>query len=237
MYNREDLFINDQSCINIGLYPAELPGISVPARQYNETTIPGRDGIFYEDLETFDDINQSVKFNFRARKGQTVDTSFRQYRRFLRNAKTYAKQSDPTVFYKIKKVTIGDLSRGTSFTIGTFDCEFVLAPYAYLQTGAVEYPIQKVVNNPFDVCHPIYILKGNGSCNLIINGKSMKCNVSGKLFIDTELRLAYRSNGEWVNSSVSGNYEDLYLQSGLNSIKVTNSSILLRVIPNWRYEP
>lgn len=237
MYNQEDLFIDDQSCIDIGLYPAELPGISVPARQYNETTIPGRDGVFYEDLGTFDDIVQSVKFNFRSKKGQTVDTTFRYFRSLLRKARTYAKQSDPTVFYKIKKVTIGNLSRGTALTIGTFDCEFILEPYAYLQVGTVDYPIEKVVNNLYDECHPIYILKGQGACILKINGKSMECNVSGELYIDTELRLSYRSNGERVNSNVSGNYDDLYLHSGLNSIKVSNSFIELRVIPNWRYEP
>lgn len=236
-WNKEDIFLDQQSCIRTGLYPAEVPKISVSNRQYRETDIPGRDGIFYEDLETYEDLTQTIKFNFRARKGHTVDETFRSFRRMIRKSKTLAKQSDNTVFYKIKKVSIGELDRGTSYTIGTFDVEFTLDPYAYLRSGSYPLALDRVKDNKYDLCKPIYILNGEGNCDLTVNGKVMKCNVSDNLYIDTDLMLAYRKDGNIVNSEISGNYEDLWLEHGMNSITVSNSSIKLTVIPNWRYEP
>ena len=68
---------------------------------------------------------------------------------------------------------------------------------------------------------------------LTVNGKTMKATVGQNLTIDTERMLAYRTDGTLMNTSVTGDYEDLYLQAGENEISIT-SGFSLKIIPNWR---
>lgn len=232
----EDIFLDHRSCIDIGLYPVKPPTIVSPSRQYNEQEIPGRDGKFYEDLGTYEDITLTVEFNFRSRNKKTVDQFFREYKRIIRKAKVFSKQSDPTVFYKIKKTEIGELDRGTSNSIGTFSVDFTFDPYAYLLDGVVPLNYKRVTWNEYDESKPIYILSGEGRCTLTVNGKSLECNCTDTIYIDTDLELAYREDKSWVSQMVKGYYDELYLIPGKNTISITQG-FDLKVIPNWRYEP
>ena len=60
----------------------------------------------------------------------------------------------------------------------------------------------------------------------------MTANVGQNLIIDTDRMIAYRSDGTLNNTKVSGNYEDLYLKPGENSVEFSGGT--LKVIPNWR---
>ena len=83
------------------------------------------------------------------------------------------------------------------------------------------------------ISHPIYRISGTGSCTLTVNGKTMKVTVNQEITIDTERMIA--NNAQMVNQSnlLVGNYEDLYLQEGDNTITVS-TGFTLNVIPNWR---
>ena len=83
------------------------------------------------------------------------------------------------------------------------------------------------------ICHPIYKISGNGTCILTVNGKNMSATVGQNLTIDTDLMIAYRTDGDINNIAVTGNYEDLWLQEGENTISIT-SGYDLSIIPNWR---
>lgn len=229
---KDDLYLNGKSCIKIGMFPVKPPIIPTAKKQYKEHTIPGRDGIYYEDLGTYDDITLPVQFNFMS-KDKSVDQRFRYYRRILSMAKEFRRESDPDMFYKIKKIEIGDLDRGTSETIGTFQCDFTFDPYAYLMAGTKKMTVKSVEYNEYDLCHPIYILIGEGNCILNVNGKTASCNVSGTVYIDTDLRLCYREDNSWVNTSLTGDYEDLYFNHGKNII-THSDGFDIRIIPNWR---
>ena len=80
---------------------------------------------------------------------------------------------------------------------------------------------------------PIYKITGNGPCTLTVNGKTMTATVTDNISIDTERMITYDSSGNLKNTSVSGNYEDLYLQPGENTVTVS-SGFTCTVIPNWR---
>lgn len=105
----------------------------------------------------------------------------------------------------------------------------------FLVSGKREYDYQsrEIQYNPYDICHPIYKITGNGICTLTVNGKAMKATVGQNLTIDTERMIAYRKDGTMMNTSVSGDYEDLYLKPGENEISITQG-FTLTVIPNWR---
>ena len=80
---------------------------------------------------------------------------------------------------------------------------------------------------------PVYKITGNGGCTLTVNGKAMKATVGQNLTINTELMIAYRTDGTLQNGKVTGDYEDLYLLEGENQISITKG-FDLKVIPNWR---
>ena len=61
----------------------------------------------------------------------------------------------------------------------------------------------------------------------------MSATVGQNLTIDTDLMIAYRMDGDINNIAVTGNYEDLWLQEGENTISIT-SGYDLSIIPNWR---
>ena len=69
---RDDIYLDYRSCIKMGLFPVKPPVIPTAKKQYNEVTIPGRDGIFYEDLGTYDDIVLPVEFNFQSKKKNAI---------------------------------------------------------------------------------------------------------------------------------------------------------------------
>lgn len=229
---KDDIFLNDRSCIKMGLLPVTPPVIPTPKKRYNEVSIPGRDGIYYEDLGTYDDITLPVEFNF-CSKDKTVDQRFRYYRNVLFKAKELMRSSDPDMFFKIKKIDIGDLDRGTSDTIGTFQCDFTLDPYAYLCSGKKKLSLSRVLYNPYALCHPTYYLIGEGNCEINVNGIMAVCNVTGTVIIDTDLQLCYREDGSLINTELSGNYDDMYLLSGKNEIEVSDG-FDIKIVPNWR---
>ena len=103
----------------------------------------------------------------------------------------------------------------------------------YLQTGTKEQQLSALLNNPGERCWPVYKIAGEGMCTVTVNGKQIKANIGQNLTIDTERKLAYRTDGTMQNTSVSGNYEDMALNPGKNSISVTGG-FALTAIPNWR---
>lgn len=136
-------------------------------------------------------------------------------------------------FYKVLHTTIGDAERSVK-QVGEFTVNFLCEGYAYLSRGQENYDAAKVAYNPYSVCHPTYFISGNGTCTLTVNGNEMKAVVGQSLVINTDLMLAYsEDSGELQNTAVTGNYEDLYLEEGDNTIIITDG-FGLSVIPNWR---
>ena len=103
----------------------------------------------------------------------------------------------------------------------------------YKISGSDKYDYEDVIFNNCDISKPIYFIKGEGICYLVVNGSEVKCNVGQNLTINTFLELSYREDGSLQNTSINGDYKDLYLIEGKNEISITEG-FDLKIIPNWR---
>ena len=137
---------------------------------------------------------------------------------------------DDEWFYRVKKVMVGDSFQRSLKVAAIFTITFVCDGFAYARDG--EKPSTGFTNY-YETSKPLYSLTGNAAGSLTINGKSFAVNVNQNLFIDTERMIAYRSNGDLVNSSITGDYEDMGLPHGENSISVSDG-LTLSVYPRWR---
>ena len=72
-------------------------------------------------------------------------------------------------------------------------------------------------------------------CSSYLNGKSMTANVGQNMTIDTRLMVSYRKDGAMMNTAVSGDYSDLWVVHGSNTISITEG-FLLEIRPRWGYE-
>ena len=222
---------NGIDCLQYGIIPVRRPSIPAPELRVTETTIPGRDGVLTETDGTYSPITIPIEFNF-MRGDRNWGNVFRQAKKWLRGSGWLILSDDLLYQYKVYYCKIADTER-TSRRIGTFTAEFVCDPYTYVRDGQKEYASDDVTDNPYSVSHPTYILSGSGACTLTVNGKTMQATVNGKMTIDTELMIAYNADGVNQNNLLTGDYEDLYLQEGENTISAT-SGFTMSVIPNWR---
>lgn len=226
----QDVEYNETLASSFGILVKDEISIPSPEKKYQEYKIPGRDGTLIDTDGTYGDIKIKVVFNYydgdwgdkyaKAKKWLNGDGSRR-----LKLTRTG--QS----FYKVKRIEIGSEQR-TNNHAANFDATFVCDPYTYLESG-LDKTSGGSINNPGETSHPIYYITGDGQCTITVNGKTMTATVGQNLTIDTDLMIAYRTDGTTMNTSISGDYEDLYLAPGENSISIT-SGFTLKLAPNWR---
>lgn len=224
---------NGKTNTEAGVLVKDRPAIPAPEYNYETVEIPGRDGTLYSDDGTVNDITITVTFCFACDPSKWQD-HYRKARRWLMD-KTDDRLilSDmPGYFYKVKHTTIGKSEREVK-QVGEFEVEFICNGYQYLNEGTYEYDAQDILYNPYSIAHPIFLITGNGKCTLTVNGKQFTAEVGQNTTIDTDLMIAYRQDGRMMNTSVTGDYQELYLQEGDNTIGITDG-FNLKVIPNWR---
>lgn len=209
------------------------PGIPAPVADYKEVSIPGRDGNIYIDEGTVEDIVIQVEMNYMCKHNEWFE-NWRVAKEWLmqKGMNRLMFGDDPEYFYYVKKVELSDADR-VCREIGRFSAEFHCNGYQYLLSGQKEYSLSEVADNPYNVAHPVYLVTGEGNCTLTVNGKTFVANVGQNVTIDTDRMIAYRLDGTLVNTAVTGDYADLYLKPGKNTLSVT-SGFNVKVIPRWR---
>lgn len=215
------------------IYIVKRPSIPAPKRRVTTTAVPGRDGALIEFDGSYEPITIPVSMNFISDSADDWAEDFRTAKDWL--SATGCKLvfgDDGDYFYNVYYCEITTAER-TAKRLGSFTAEFVCAPYKYLYSGLEEYSYSEVLSNPYALCHPTYLITGVGECDLTVNGNTLTAWITSNITIDTERMIAYTDDGEVSNTSVSGNYDELYLESGTNTITVT-SGFTLTVIPNWR---
>lgn len=214
-------------------YARDRPSIPAAKRRYEEIEIPGRNGVLHEDMGTYEQCEFTIPFNYYTTEQRWHDR-WREIQKWLSKANAELSfNDDPEYFYRIDHVTLEDIER-TSRRIGNFEATFISPDgLQYLQTGKKEHDIKEVKNNRYEPAYPIYKIQGTGICDLIVNGSTMRMNIEGDIIIDTERMIAYRKDGKMQNTSVTGDYDELILMTGDNTITVT-SGFTAKVIPNWR---
>lgn len=224
---------NGRTNTDLGLIVEERPNIPAPNFRTEKVKIPGRDGEMVINKGIIEDITITVSFAFLCKPDKWQER-FREARRWLlENKDNRLLLSDNDGFYyKVKETIIGTGEREAR-RIGKFEAEFLCNGYEYLIAGTREYDIKDVLYNPYYLSKPIFLISGEGMCDLKVNGNKMQANVGQNLTIDTDLMIAYRIDGEMANTDVTGDYEDLYLQEGDNQIEITDG-FEMKIIPNWR---
>lgn len=221
-----------QTCAEYKILPIRRPDMPVPKKKGKMISVPGMDGALIETDGTYEPIEITIPFNFMADPDMWAEIH-RVAKQWLSGSGKLVFSDDRNFFYKVLDCEIKNTER-KSWRIGTFDVIFTCDPFNYLQAGQSEMDAGDAEYNPYVLAKPIYKITGNGSCVLTVNGKTMEATVGQNLTIDTGRMLAYRSDsGDLMNTSVKGDYEDLYLHPGDNTIEIT-SGFTLKVIPNWR---
>lgn len=214
------------------IYLEEYPSVKMGQEKYEKKTVPGRGNVYYR-TGTYSDteIDVLIDVNVIGSRARRTDV-YLDARRFLRSCRTISFCDAPDYFYKVKYADLGGVDQYVE-DAGDFDVTYICEPGAFLQVGTLEYDPANVLLNPYDISHPEYRITGEGMCTLTVNGKTMIANVGQNLTINTELMIAYRLDGTIQNTEVTGNYENLYLQRGTNTISITEG-FYLKIIPNWR---
>ena len=227
-----DISFKDQMASANGLLVVRRPDIPIPELQVETIKVAGRDGVLVSDIKRYEAIEITVAFNFM--------TSPERWNEHLRMVKEWASGSgrlilgDDTNYYYKALYTQASVAERTSRRIGNLTVTFVCDPYQYRIDGDVEYEPADCAYNGYDVCHPAYIIVGNGTATLTVNGSSVTAAVNGKVTIDSDLMIAYDADGNVANTSTIGDYEGLYLQPGDNEIDITDG-YTLTMIPRWRH--
>ena len=229
MYNIE---YRGETCSMHGVYIMQRPAIPSPAEEVETFRVAGRDGILTGDRYLYP-IELYIDMNFREERS-LWDDRFRDIKRWLSGSGDLIRSDDKEYFLKVYNVQIEESERIIK-KYGKFTAHFTCDPYMYRIDGRKEYAINdpRILKNPYEVCHPVYIVTGSGTRTLTVNGNSASLTVNGTTIVDTERMITYTQSDHTLrNTRLTGDYEDLYLIEGANTISASASGVT--IIPNWR---
>lgn len=217
--------------MELRLHVAELINIPAAKRNIEEKIMIGRTPLHIDNGITGQTTIQ-IAFNYIG-DAEEWGKYWRNARKWLSAKNTKLKiLSDKDFYRKVYHVELEQNERATA-RIGKFNANFVCDPYEYAVSGVGRYNAEDVRMNLYSECAPVYFIHGEGTCTLNVNGNKMIANIGQNITIDTERRISYRTDGTIMNTSVSGDYEGLYLQEGVNDISISQG-FELEIVPNWR---
>lgn len=212
------------------------PAIIHPEVTTEEWTIPGKDGTLY-GVDGYKPsaqivVNMALVTDQEVTDGVASYTeAYREVRNWLQGTGRLTIDDATDAYYEVQKVNITGDERAV-LRYGQLQVTFTVYPYEFLNSGETGQNAG-TINNPGSVCSPIYKIVGNGSGTLSVNGKAMTYTVSGTLYIDVRRMIAYDLNRVNKNNELNGNYRDLRLVSGENSVSASTGT--LTVYPYWGY--
>lgn len=225
MYSIE---FKEKNCLEYRILVVRRPSVPAPEKRYESITVPGRDGALIEMDECYEPITIPIEFNFMTEPDLWAYV-FRKAKQWLTGSGKLVLSDDPDFYYKCINCTITDSERA-SRKLGRFTAEFFCDPYMYFARGDEPIDSPETLENYYAASHPDYILTGSGGCTITVNGKELQAVVNGTLTINTDLMIAYNQDGVSQNNLITGDYEDLYLLPGNNTIAITGAK--LKVVPH-----
>lgn len=199
----------------------------------NEVQIAGREDSLQEFTGRYEDTLISCVMEFTCAKIEEFEYKEAKLRKWLKNTKKLIFNDKEDRYFIVKSTKVK-----TSRLYGLFgkvEVAFTCNPSIYLLDGDREIDLGTgiVLYNPYSMSKPIYIVSGNGKCDLLVNNQSVSVSMAERTIIDTERMLTYQSDGTIRNTELSGDYESLYLQEGENTI-TASSEFAVQIIPKWR---
>ena len=193
--------------------------------------VPGRAGTVTIKKKQYTDTTISMTVEFGTETVDEFEEESAKIRDWIMSSDRLSFTDMEGKYFLVKKVNISGEEREYGL-FGKMSIEFTCDPSVYFDSGNDETE-QKTLVNPYSWSQPIYKIYGEGMCTLTVNGNSVEINISDNAIIDTEKMITYREDGTIKNTSMTGDYEDLYLQNGENEISVTEN-FELKIIPRWR---
>ena len=134
--------------------------------------------------------------------------------------------------YRVKQASSYDIENVSKMG-GRFTAQFLCEPFQYMDGGATFLAPEECLINPWHKAMPIYRITGSGNVTLTVNNHEWEVEITGNhIIIDAEKKLVYNDNKVNLRPYTSGEYEDLYLLNGVNTIEVSSGN--LKIQPNWR---
>ncbi len=215
-----------------GVYVEKRPAVPGRTRKTEYVEVSGRDEPLTVQDSGYGNVTIPVTCAYRVPEERWHEKR-REILQWLSGSGKLIFSDSPDTFFSVKEITIDKFER-TIKKYGKFQANFICSPFEYLMEGQEEKAAKEVAWNPYTAARPVYIITGSGKCTLKVNGKSMEATVGHKLYIDCEKMMSYEEDGILQNTTVKGDYEDLILKNGENTVTVS-SGFELKVIPNWRY--
>lgn len=229
--SRYSIQYKERTSNSFGVFLYDYPEFSGAEKNYDEQSVAGRLGnLVGKDISKG---NLEINCTFSVLHPSFM-AEIREIKKWLSGTGELILSDSPEIYYEVNKVNYGSIERELRH-YGRFAATFICKPFEYLVEGKRECDTKEVLFNPYCVCRPIYKIKGEGICTLTVNGNTMFANIGQNLTIDTERMMAYRTDGELQNTSVTGEYESMYLKEGENEITITDG-FDMKIIPNWGYD-
>lgn len=233
------LVFNDINSKYFNIFLLNKPSIPFAEKSIKDICIVGRNGSLTIDKNTYKDIEISVELV----QVQWLNKYFHisKIRDWLINIKDnklclpYLMENNTNSFFRVKYVKMGEFKKVNDINdkLLKFNAIFVCEPFLYNGGGIIidTKNTKKYIYDSYTIIpsSPIYRIQGEGLIKIAVNGKEVSINVGQNCIIDTKRRKCYKYDGMPVNSSMKGDYEDLYILNGDNEItwsgNITNLTI------------
>ena len=213
-----------------GLLIQELPPVVKPPMRTQIEEIDGRDGSIVTNLGYGAYEKEMII-------GLYGDFDIDNVIRFFNSSGTaiFSNELDKVYQYQISSAI--NFERLVHFRVATVT--FYVQPFKH---SSVE-ELQEFTSSPFDVINsgnikskPVLTIRGKGTVTLSLNGAEILVislgNSTRNIIIDAEEMNAYFGN-TFLNRLVSGNYDDLSLGIGKNTISWTGGTVSSMKIDNY----
>lgn len=234
-----------------GMYIQDRPDFILPKRKVEFDTSFGQSGSSPFDEEAYENIETElaiISAYENLRTSMTLKDAARIAGNRMFNSGTYRKMimshDEKYEYFVMRTDTIKIINKRYMGNIFAFTFPVTFKPYKQLispkinKTGGAgtQYIDSPILYNDDTVSLPLIKITGNGNCTITVNGKAfvMK-NVTGHIYIDSDLEMAYRLNGTTIineNSKIN-TIEYPYLSDVRTSI-VIPSGFTAEIEPRWR---
>jgi len=214
-----------------GIAVTTRPQIPTPQKRVQFVEVAGMDGSLKVSDGTYEDIRLDVSLNF-VRSPKWWHETAREVRNWLTGSGILRLDNLYGWHYRVKEASCSGIDNINKMG-GQFTAQFICEPFQYHDGGDSFLSVDECLINPYYLCKPVYRIEGSGQKTLTVNGKTWTINVTGThININTEKKLVYNDSMVNLRPSTSGEYEDLFLPNGVNTISISSGT--LKIMPNWR---
>ena len=213
---------------NFGAWLASIPVLTHSTKVRNTWQVPNKNGEAMEAKFGRTNAQWDVLIHM---KNATWAKSKRAITKWLSGTGKLIMSDADDAYYEVLNVDITEDFKKDE-TYGRIRAIFTVYPYEFLDSGDTGITSFPITNNA-EECYPLYKIAGTGNGTLTVNNKTMTYTVNGTLYIDTRRKIAYDGSNNDKDSAINGDYDNLILNSGSNSVSATVGT--LTVYPKWGY--